>query len=77
MARYKTFLWSFNFISGNYYNADGRGNIRLKNERFACDPRLRRAAVDCLSNNFCDFNFDDLQNLVDFVIDQDAVTAGT
>ena len=59
-----------------YYNTGGRGNIRLKNERFACDPRLRRAAVDCLSANLCDFDADDLRNLANTNIAQDALDAG-
>ena len=67
----------FKRILGNYYNTGGRGNVQLKNERFACDPRLRRAAVDCLTANLCDFDADDLQDLARTNIDQSDLIAGT
>ena len=48
---------------GNYYTDSGRGNVRIKNERFACDPRLRRAAEDCLADgDLCGFDFDEIQD---------------
>ena len=57
---FKRKFWTLSL--GNYYNVEtgtkqGRGDIRLENKRYACDPRLRRAAIDCVnSTNLCDFD---------------------
>ena len=56
-------IWPENGDFGNYYGVQGRGNVRIKNERYACDPRLRRAAQDCLkAADICGFDFDAIQN---------------
>ena len=74
-------IWSENDDFGNYYGVQGRGNVRIKNERYACDPRLRRAAQDCLkAADICGFDFDAIQNYAETNIekfDESALDATT